>query len=195
MGFFKSLFKETVKATEKNKFAPDFSKSEYDNWLNFVSKGGTSEEWKTLKKQNGWKFKQDPVDTFEKYQKEVKAVSDNYYYLLQVIQREWSVLYNLKEYNGKKAEEFEKMCLKDIACYKEMRKIDLKYNEKTPLNAPAFTRLAMLYEKQGEYEKAVSICKQACTLGIDERSRLLRMIKKADRTPTAEEIAMIESNV
>ncbi len=192
MGILKSLFKEIIKAAEEPKLTPDFSKTEYDNWLDFLSKGGSSEEWKALKKQNGWKFKQDPVDTFEVYRKEVKTVSDSYYSLLQIIQREWSVLYNLKEYNGKKAEEFEKMCLNDIYYYTEMRKIDLKYNEKTPLNVPAFTRLAMLYEKQGEYEKAAFICKEACVLGIDERSRLVRMLKKAGRTPTAEEAALIE---
>ena len=84
------------------------------------------------------------------------------------------------------------MCLNDIRYYIEMRKIDLKYNVKTPLNVPAFTRLAMLYEKQGEYEKAAFICKEACLLGIDERSRLIRMLKKAGRTPTAEETVLIE---
>ena len=74
-----------------------------------------------------------------------------------------------------------------------MRKIDLKYNEKTPVNVPEFTRLAMLYEKQGEYEKAAYISKEACALGIDERSRLIRMLKKAGRTPTAEETALIDN--
>lgn len=192
MGFFKSIFKEIMKAAEEAKFTPDFSKTEYDNWLDYLSKGGTSEEWKALKKQNGWRFKRDPVDTFKKYQKEVKPVSDKYYNLLQLIQREWSVLYNLKDYNGKKAKAFEKMCLISIDYYKEMRIIDLKYNEKTPVNVPAFTRLAMLYEKQGEYEKAAFICKEACVLGIDERSRLVRMIKKSGRTPTAEESALID---
>lgn len=192
MGIFKSLFKEIVKASEDAKFTPDFSKTEYNNWLNFIDKGGTSEEWKALVKQNGWKFKQDPVEMFERYQKEVKKAADNYFHLLPIIQREWSVLYNLQSYTGKQAKEFEKMCLNSIAYYKEMREIDLKYNEKTPLNAPAFTRLAMLYEKQGEYEKAAFICKDACLLGIDERSRLIRMLKKAGRTPTSEEISLIE---
>lgn len=191
MGIFKSLLKEIVKAAEDAKFTPDFSKTEYDNWLEFLSKGGSSEEWKRLISVNNWYFKEDEA---EKYQKEVKNVSDNYYYLLQLIQREWSVLYNLKNYNGKQAKEFEKMCLNDITYYKEMRIIDLKYNQKTPLNVPAFTRLAMLYEKQGEYEKAVFICKEACILGIDERSRLVRMIKKVGRTPTPEETALIEND-
>lgn len=189
MGLFKSLFKEIIKAAEETKFAPDFSKTEYDNWLDFLEQGGTSEEWNKLISINNWHFKEDEA---EKYQKEVKEAADNYYYLLSLIQREWSVLYNLKNYNGQQAKEFEKMCLDDIRYYIKMREIDLKYNEKTPLNAPAFTRLAMLYEKQGEYEKAAFVCKEACLLGIDERSRLIRMLKKAGRTPTVEEISLIE---
>lgn len=194
MGILKSLFKETIKKPKETKFTADLSKTEYDNWLDFISKGGTTEEWEALKKQNSYKFKQSQVEKFEKYQKEVKKVSDNYYKLLPLIQREWSVLYNTKSYNGEKAKDFEKLCLNGIAYYREMRKIDLKYNEKTALNVPAFTRLAMLYEKQGEYEKAAFICKEACILGIDERSRLVRMLKKAGRTPTAEETLLIEKS-
>lgn len=189
MGLLKALFKKTTGAKE---FTPNFRKSEYDNWLDFVSNGGTSEEWHKLISVNNWNFAE---DVFTKYQNEVKEVADNYFYLLSLIQREWSVLYNLKDYNGNQATEFEKICLEDIFYYKEMRKIDLKYKKKTPLNVPAFTRLAMLYEKQGEYEKAILICKEACSLGIDERSRLIRMIKKAGRTPTAEETTLIETAI
>ena len=189
MGIFKSLLKEIVKASEEAKFTPDFSKTEYDNWLDFIGTGGTSEEWNKLISVNNWHFKEDEA---EQYQKEVKNASDNYYYLLSLIQREWSVLYNLNSYNGKQAKEFEEMCLNSIAYYMEMRQINLKYNETTPLNVPAFTRLAMLYEKQGEYEKAAFICKEACLLGIDERSRLIRMLKKAGRTPTIEELSLIK---
>ena len=188
MGILNFLFK-------KKPFVPDFEETEYQNYLSFIGEGGTEDEWERLKAQNGWKFKQDPIEIYRKYQKEVKPVSDYYYHLLQLIQSEWSVLYNLNNYNGKRAEEFEKMCFNGIGCYMEMREIDLKYNKKTPLNVPAFTRLAMLYEKQGEYEKAVFICKEACALGIDQRSRLVRMIKKSGRVPNAEETALIENNL
>jgi hypothetical protein len=188
MGFFKALIKDIIKEA---KFIPDFSKTEYENWLDFIDKGGTSEEWNKLISVNNWCFKE---DIYQKYQKEVKEVSDNYFYLLPLIQREWSVLHNLNQFNGQQAKEFEKMCLQDISYYIKMRNINLKYNEKSPLNVPAFTRLAMLYEKQEEFEKSAVICKEACILGIDERSRLLRMLKKAGRTPTAEENAIIESN-
>ena len=54
-----------------------------------------------------------------------------------------------------------------------------------------FRRLALLYERQGEYEKAIEICKQACLYGIDEHNRLKRMIKKAGRIPTNQEMALI----
>lgn len=189
MGLLKALLKEVIKAAKPKEFTPDFSKSEYDNWLDFIDKGGTSEEWHKLISVNNWHFTE---DVFAKYQNEVKEAADNYFYLLSLIQREWSVLYNLNNYNGQQAKEFEKMCLNDIGYYMEMREIDLKYNKNTPLNVPAFTRLAMLYEKQGEYEKAAFVCKEACILGIDERSRLVRMLKKAGRTPTVEEISLIE---
>lgn len=74
-----------------------------------------------------------------------------------------------------------------------MREIDIKYGERTPTNIPAFKRLAMLYERRTNYEKSVDICKQAISLGMDERSRMVRMIKKAGRTPTVDEHNIIEN--
>ena len=44
------------------RFKPDFSKTEYDNWLDFLDNGGTSEEWESLKKKNLWHFKHDCVE-------------------------------------------------------------------------------------------------------------------------------------
>jgi hypothetical protein len=45
----------------------------------------------------------------------------------------------------------------------------------------------MLYEKQGRFEEAVEVCKHAYSLGMDERNRMARMIKKAGRKPTQAE--------
>jgi hypothetical protein len=50
----------------------------------------------------------------------------------------------------------------------------------------------MLYEKQGRFEEAVEVCKQAYSIGMDERSRMVRMIKKAGRNPTQDEQRMID---
>ena len=51
MGFFSKLFSGTVFT-----FQPDFSKTEYDNWLEYMHLGGTTAEWKALKKKCSWKI-------------------------------------------------------------------------------------------------------------------------------------------
>lgn len=140
MGLFNFLFKDTIFT-----FKPDFTKSEYDNWLEYIGRGGTNDEWKLLKKRNRWKFPKSDVDRFVEYQNE------------------------------------------------KMREINKKYGETTPTNIPALKRLAMLYERQGNYEKSIEICKMACSLGMDERSRMLRMIKKAQREPNEEEKSLLDS--
>lgn len=191
MGFFKKLFTAVINAGAN--FTPDFSKTEYENWLEFISRGGTTDEWKTLKRLNSWNFREDAIALYTKYQNELKPVSDKYYNLMTKIERNWSVLYNSKNYTGRLAVSFEKDCLDDIAYYKKMYEIDLKYGESSPLNVPAFRRLAMLYEKQERFEESVTICKEALLYGIDKRSRMLRMIKKAGRSPSVEEEATLKS--
>lgn len=184
MGLF-DLFKK--KAT----FTINPNKTEYENWLDFLESGGTSEEWERLKRDNYIRFANDDTIRFERYGKEVNKVANRYYATMEQIEKEWSILYNLKEYTGNRAAAFEKACKDNIELYKRMHEIDLKYGEKTATNIPAYRRLAMLYEKQGFYEKSVAVCKEAISFGMDERSRMIRMIKKAGRTPTAEEAALI----
>lgn len=186
MGLLRSLFNST-----RTEFVPNFELPEYDNWLNFLNSGGTTKEWESLKAKNNWKFKKSETKIFLQYQNEVKSISDKYYSLMDNIQRDWSVLYNLKDYTGKIAHKIEEECFEDIALYNKMREIDMKYGESSPTNIPAFKRLAMLYEKQEKFEEAIDICKQACSFGMDERSRMIRMIKKAGRNPTIEELNII----
>ena len=186
MGLLRSLFNST-----RTEFVPNFELPEYDNWLNFLNSGGTTKELESLKAKNNWKFKKSETKIFLQYQNEVKSISDKYYSLMDNIQRDWSVLYNLKDYTGKIAHKIEEECFEDIALYNKMREIDMKYGESSPTNIPAFKRLAMLYEKQEKFEEAIDICKQACSFGMDERSRMIRMIKKAGRNPTIEELNII----
>lgn len=195
-GISKKAPKEKRSKVAKNEsvFKPDFSKTEYENWLDFLSFGGASSEWEQLKHTNMWVFRKDAIKQFEKYQKEVKPISDKYYTLMLKIENDWSVLYNLNSFNGKLADGFEMNCKEDIELYKRMRLIDEKYGEKTATNIPAYKRLAMLYEKQGKFEDAVSVCKEAFLNGMDERNRMVRMIKKAGRLLTKEELALLEYN-
>lgn len=187
MGLLKFLFGNL---TMEN-YTPDFNLTEYDNRLDFLSKGGTSEQWKDLKKRKQWKFKKDDTEIFIKYQKEVKPISDKYFSLMQEIESNWSALYNLGDYTGKLAIAIEKKCLEDISLYKKMKQVDNKYGEVSPTNIPAFKRLAMLYEKQGKFEESANVCKQAFSLGMDERGRMVRMIKKVGRKPNQKELDLI----
>lgn len=187
MGILKAIFKGLANSNN-TKFTPDFSKSEYDNWFEFVSKGGTSEEWEALKSTNSWQFKE---SKFEKYQKEVKPFADPYYEYLTIIKNDWSAMYQSKDYNGELAKKIEEDCYNAIEFYKKMKQVDLKYNEKTPTNIPPFERLAMLYERQQRFEDCIKICKESCKYGMDQSGRMIKAIKKAGREPNEEEKALI----
>lgn len=191
MGFLKSLF--TGKPT--NVFKPDFTKSEYDNWLDYLSMGGTDRQWKVLKKENRWKFPKSSTEIFMEYEKEVKPLSDKYYSLMEKIEKDWSSLYKSKDYTSALSKRIEKECMDAIDYFKKMRSIDMKYGEPSPKNIPPFKRLAMLYERQGKYESSIETCKSAIFLEMDERDRMLRMIKKAGRTPTEEEMEIIKNKI
>lgn len=188
MGLLSKLFAKNVFS-----FQPDFSKSEYDNWLNYMSMGGTNEYWKTLKIKNNWIFPKDSTEIFMEYQKELRPVFNKYSDLINKIETQWSIVYNSKDYTCRLACEIEKECYEAIKLLKKLCEIDLKYEETPMPGSKAFKRLAMLYERQGKYESSVDICKQAIRFGMDERARMLRMIKKANRTPTDEEMKLINS--
>lgn len=189
MGLF-NLFKKEKHVS----FRPNPKKTEYENWLDFLDCGGTSKEWERMKKENNWSFRESKEEKYVRYQKEIDASASRYYDLLSKIEKDWSVLYNSKEYNGPLAYQFEQDCLTNIECYKAMRAIDKKHGEKTATNIPAFKRLAMLYEKQGKFEDAITVCMQAFKFGMDERSRMTRMIKKVGRTPTAAELKILNKD-
>lgn len=189
MGFFKSLFT----GTSTGAFKPDFTKSEYDNWLKYVSMGGTDRQWKVLKKEKKWNFPKDSTEIYMEYQKELKPLSNKYYSLLEQIEKDWSTTYNLKDYTGELSQKIEEECTDAITYFSKMHDIDMKYGESSPKNIPPFKRLAMLYERQGKYELSIEICKNAISFGMDERARMLRIIKKSGRTPTAEEMKLINN--
>lgn len=187
MGFLNFLFtKKTI-----DSFNPDFSKPEYDNWINYLNNGGTTEQWNRLIKENNWKFVDDEVEKHFAYEREFRPVFNEYHKLLELIKHQWSDLYKSKNYDGKLATRIEKECREAISYYEMIKHIDLKHGQ-APLNgSPAFTKLALLYERREDYEKAILVCKQAISQGMDERSRLTRMIKKARRAPTTEEIQLL----
>lgn len=126
--------------------------------------------------------------------KDWQTVSKRYYDGLQKIESQWSVLYNLKCFSGPKAEKFISLCEENIQVFFTMKQIEKRYDsEDFPPSVPAFKRLAMIYEKQKNFDAAIKVCIDAikCSATVDGskggmQGRLARLIKKAGITPTAE---------
>lgn len=187
MGLFSFLF------GQKYTFTPDFEETEYNNWLNYLCKGGTTKEWEILKKENNWNFAEDETEKHLAYEKELRPVFNKYNKLLELIKHQWSDLYKSKDYNSKLATIIEKECSEAILYFKEIRKIDSKYNQPVMNGSPIFTKLVLLYERRGDYEKSIRVCKMAIEVGMNESKRMEKLIKKAGREPTSEELSLLES--
>lgn len=192
MGFFDKFKK--APSTNITDFIPDATLSEYDNWLNFISLGGTPKQWEYLKTKNYWVFPEGSEEEYHRYQAAITPIADLYYPQMQDIEDDWSVLRDRKSYSGKKSEAFIHKCLENIDLYKRMIEIELRFGYRQPPNAPAFKRLAMLYEKRGDYEKSISVCVDALQCGAwggGMRKRLKQMIAKAGREARPEESVLI----
>lgn len=130
--------------------------------------------------------------------KEYNKISKRYYLDMERIEQQWSVMYNLNNFDGERAHEFELLCMKNIDDFFQMTKIGSNYSDyQSPINVPAFKRLAMLYEKQGKYNEAVNVCKDAIKCGaVNDGSkggmqgRLARILKKGN-IPITEEIDIL----
>lgn len=125
-----------------------------------------------------------------------EEIADKYFPQMEFIEEQWSIMYNLKNYTGKRAQQFEEICKENISLYKQMAAIELSHGETPPPSAPAFKRLSMLYEKNEQYENAISVCVDALLSGAhahNMKGRLARMIRKANRTPTDEELKLIDN--
>lgn len=118
---------------------------------------------------------------------------------MEAIESDWSVMYNLKDYEGERASIFIQNCKNNIEAFKIWKKISEKYKQDSPPCVPAYKRLAMIYEKQGLYENAAAVCVEALTMNatVDDtkagmKGRLTRMIKKAGRQPSQQEFLLLE---
>ena len=178
MGIFEKLFK---KSSVKNTFNPDLRKTEYENWLTFLECGGTSEEWKELKRAKQWKFKNDETENTIDYERQFRPIFNQYYEGAKRLKEEWSVLYNAKTYMGEYAEQFEENCLQNIADYKALYDFEQRHKKEHMTSAEGYKRIVMLYEKQGKMKDAIEYCTEACALGLNEQARLERLLKKQER--------------
>ena len=187
------LFNKILGKKSKADILDNDNLTEYDAWLNSYQKHHLDfDTWKYMALS---KYAEDPLDKYIQYEQEMRPIWDAYYNGLQEIEAEWSQIYNSKKYVGATADKYEDKCLKNISLYKIMSKKEMEYGGTPPQNVPGYKRLAMLYERQGLYEKSIIVCVDALKSGADNddmRRRLRRMIKKAGRSPTANERTLID---
>ena len=127
-----------------------------------------------------------------------------YYEHMDQIETQWSVLTNLKMYTGDQADAFEEFCKRNVREFYEMVGYNKGKNQDyvSPSRAPAFVRLAMLYERRGDYKNAISICADAIRAGCyDDGSngkmygRLARLIRKSgiDVSDEVKRLALLQA--
>ena len=134
-----------------------------------------------------------------------RATEADFYHLMNTIQSlhkkwvdinedieiRWSKMYRSQNFNDPS---FIDLCRKGIALDRKVEKADAEYYgaNNRPRSAVAYKRLAMYFEKNGQFEEAVEVCKEAIRCNVNEGRRLERMIKKAKRQPDDEESRLIE---
>ena len=109
---------------------------------------------------------------------------DQYFKNMEQIDVMWSVIQNLKCFSSEQAAALEKLCIQNINEYKLY--VSAYDGIEPPHHAPAYVRLAMLYEKQNRFEDGIKVCVDAIQNGAYEDGgkgkmygRLARLIKKS----------------
>lgn len=123
---------------------------------------------------------------------ELQNLERQHYLLNEKNEENYSVLYNLGIVDGPEMQKLMNDCIGDIACASRLSELWRKYN--TPIYSyPAFKRMSIIYEKQGNYESAALMCVQALRLGFTDdgtkggmRGRLARLVRKSGMTVDAE---------
>lgn len=133
-------------------------------------------------------------ERFNAVQKRYEAVIKRHYELNEQIGVAYTIANNLSLPNSPEMEEVIDLCNEDIELSKVFKEyweelLKTGYHEEVydrlPVY-PSFKRLAIIYDKRKDYDKAISICQQAIELGyVDDGTdgqmpgRIARLMRKA----------------
>ncbi len=131
------------------------------------------------------------AETADKIRNRYRDIIDLHNDYWERYEKLYSVLLNGNLLQTPKAIELITLIQADIDIAPQWRQMDMemsKVYERTPQKYyPAFVRMALVYEKRGEYENAISICQQAINMGFDNdktkggmQGRIARLCKKAN---------------
>lgn len=134
----------------------------------------------------------DNLDDYIRIEKKYSKVLDQHFKNIEKINMLYTIANNLSLPNSSEMQQVINLCLDDIALapqiYNYCKEMAIHYNqdlENHLFNYVSFQRLAIIYEKQGEYQKAIDICRQAIELGFYKDGtagqmpgRMARLMKK-----------------
>lgn len=133
-------------------------------------------------------------EQFERVQKRYENIVKRHYELIEQIGVAYTIANNLKMPNSPEMDRVISLCEEDISLAVAFKKYweelgKTGYYESAYENLPeypAFKRLAIIYDKQKEYDKAIAVCQQAINLGYvrdgtdgQMPGRLARLMRKA----------------
>lgn len=127
----------------------------------------------------------------EKIRTQYRDVIDLHSEYWERYEKLYSVLLNGNLLQTPKAIELITLIQADIDIAPEWRQMNIEmsklYGHAPQKYYPAFVRMALVYEKRGEYEKAILVCQNAISLGFDNdktkggmQGRIARLCKKAN---------------
>lgn len=129
-----------------------------------------------------------------------QGLMKEYYGMLEKIESKYKELNQNKDFSSRKGTNLITTCNQAIRHFRDLVPRWEFYEEPIPL-CPVYARLAMIYEKRGDYIMAAETCVEAIEAGFDDdgtkggmKARLRRMIKKGGFNPTSEmENALLET--
>ncbi len=120
----------------------------------------------------------------------IKDIEKQHFNNLEIIKAQYSVLYNLDRFHSPEMDNLISLCIQDISLAKRLGDY-WKYAWKELPQYETFKRLAIIYEKRGEYALAIEVCVSAIQLGyIKDGSdgqmygRLAKLLRKSGIKPT-----------
>lgn len=133
-------------------------------------------------------------DAYERVRAKYKRITEAHYSLTEKIGVAYTVANNLKLPTSPEMEAVIDLCKKDIALAPDFRLYCDEVNASgyfedrntfTIKEYSSFKRLAIIYEKRKEYEKAIEVCRRAISLGFTHDGtdgqmlgRIARLMKK-----------------
>lgn len=149
----------------------------------------SSEQYMPYENDN---YESEDLDNYIQIEKKYNNVLNKHFKNIEKINMLYTVANNLSLPNSPQMQQVIDLCLQDIELAPQIsnycKEIASHYNDDLDnhlFNYVSFQRLAIIYEKQGEYQKAIDVCKQAIELGFYKDGtagqmpgRMARLIKK-----------------